>query len=219
MLLRLIRKEFITTRWVHLIALVIGLGLSVVAYLEPGNVVFMMVFTYLIYTHLLFNQCRFAAANKADNLLLNSLPLSRSQVIAGKYGFVLVCSLGFALYISLLMMVLSRMGVPLLIPTGSLFLLLALLGGLYHSLLMPLSYIDARYGSMASMLIYFAIIFLPQLVSKGTMKRSAAMADMLSRLAASLGQTGIILLLVLALLVLLGLSYTISARVYRKAEF
>lgn len=219
MLFRLIRKEFITTRWVHLVALAMALGLTAVAYLEQSNAVFMMVFTYLIYTHLLFNQCRFAAANRADNGLLNSLPLSRSQVVAGKYGFVLCCSLGYALLLSLLMGLLSLLGVALQIPPFSLFLLLSMMGVLYNALLMPLSYIDARYGTWASMLIYLAILILPQQLSRGQGKAGAVLSDWLARLAASLGSAGIITLLVLALLSLLALSYDISRRVYRKAEF
>lgn len=216
-MLRIIRKEFITTRWLHLITVALGLGLSVVSYLEPDKAVLMTLFTYVMYIHLLFNQCRLAVANRADNQLLNSLPLTRGQVVAGKYAYLLTCSLGFALYAVLIHVALSLLGLPMSMPPQLLLALMLGLGLLYHSLLMPLSYLDARYGTWASMAIYLAIILLPQQLGKS--RGGAVLAASLTRLIAAMSGGLALGLAVLGLMAMLTLSFFISRGIYRRAEF
>lgn len=218
---RLIRKEFLTTAWVHLAAVAMGLGLIPVCLMEPHNAVFMALFTYLMYSHLVHNQSRYAAANRPDNLLLNSLPVTRGQVVGAKYLYVLLCAVGYAAFLSLILLVLSAFGV--LIPLGifHLWLLLAAMGVLYHLLLMPLSYVDARYGTWVNMAILLAILLLPQAMGqrgKGGQAIAALLAR-LARLGQMLGGWAGPILLVLAVAALGWLSLRVSQGVYRRAEF
>ena len=80
----LLRKEWSVTRWVHLAGLAIGLSVIPVGMVEPQSTLFMILFSLVMYIHLVFNQSRLAAASRPDNLLLNSLPVTRLQIVAAK---------------------------------------------------------------------------------------------------------------------------------------
>lgn len=216
-MLQLMKKEILTTAWVHLVALAMGVGLAAVCLFEPDNAVFMAMFTYIMYTHLVFNQCRFAAVNRPDNLLLNSLPVTRRQVVLAKYAYVFLSAVLYAAYLSLLLAALSLFGVRLTMPAHILWVMMAATGVLYHILLMPLSYMSPRYGTWVSMSIYLAILILPQRLGKGN--AGPAIAAFLARVGALLNAwTGPALLLVVVI-ALAAMSIRISQNIYRRAEF
>ncbi len=216
-MLNLLRKEWMVSRWVHIIALLVGLGLVFVAKAEPQAALFMALFTNLMYTHLISNMTRTSAMSRPNNMLLNSLPVTRTQIIAAKYLFAVLCVVLFALYISLLLVLAAAWGVPLGMPVWLLWLLPTILGLLYLALLIPLSYLDAKYGAWASMAIYLAILILPRRLGKG--KTGEALTAFFARIASLLGNGGILAALVLGIALLVGASMLISMRIYRRAEF
>ncbi len=216
-MLNLLRKEWMVSRWVHIIALLVGLGLVFVAKAEPQAALFMALFTNLMYTHLISNMTRTSAMSRPNNMLLNSLPVTRTQIVVAKYLYVVLCAILFALYVSLLMLAATALGVPLGLPLWMLWLMLAAMGMLYHMLLMPLSYLDAKYGAWASMAIYLAILILPSRLGKG--KAGEVLASFFTRIMPLLGNWGILIALVLGIALLVGASMLISMRIYRRAEF
>lgn len=115
------------------------------------------------------------------------------------------------------MLAATALGVPLGLPLWMLWLMLAAMGMLYHMLLMPLSYLDAKYGAWASMAIYLAILILPSRLGKG--KAGEALTAFFARIASLLGNGGILAALVLGIALLVGASMLISMRIYRRAEF
>jgi hypothetical protein len=216
-MLNLLRKEWMVSRWVHIIALFVCLGLVFVAKAEPQAALFMTLFTNLMYTHLISNMTRTSAMSRPNNMLLNSLPVTRTQIVVAKYLYVVLCAILFALYVSLLMLAATALGVPLGLPLWMLWLMLAAMGMLYHMLLMPLSYLDAKYGAWASMAIYLAILILPARLGKS--KAGEVLASFFTRIMPLLGNWGILAALVLGIALLVGASMLISMRIYRRAEF
>lgn len=213
-MLNLLRKDWSVTRWVHLLGAVLGLSLIPMGLLMAKPVPFVAVFSQLIYSHMLFSTNRQAANSRPDNVLLNSLPLTRRQMVDGKYLFVLLSAVLYATYLCLLMAV---VGVASVIPLAPMWAMLSTLGMVYHLLLMPLSYINPRYGVMASTLIYLAILFVPQRFGKQINREQ--MLAFLKRVVDALGGWVVPLLLGVGLLAI-GLIYlTISRRVYARAEF
>ncbi|MGI6671328.1 MAG: ABC-2 transporter permease [Christensenellales bacterium] len=216
-MLNLLRKEWLVSRWVHIIALLVGLGIVFIAKAEPKSALFAALFANLMYTHMVFNMTRALAVSRPSNMLLNSLPVTRTQIIAAKYLFAVMCVVLFALYTSLLLVLAAAWGVPLGMPVWLLWLLPTILGLLYLALLMPLSYLDAKYGAWASMAIYLAILILPRRLGKG--KTGEALTAFFARIASLLGNGGILAALVLGIALLVGASMLISMRIYRRAEF
>ncbi|MDI9520372.1 MAG: ABC-2 transporter permease [Bacillota bacterium] len=213
----LVRKELLTTRWVQLAGLVIGLALIPLYLTKPDSILTMILLSYLMYMHLVFNQSRYAAASRVDNLLLNSLPLTRRQVVTGKYCYVWLSAMVFSTYLCLIALFLTTIGLRLPLSILILCLLMALVGILYHALLMPLSYLDARYGTWASMLIYMAIILLPQTLGKGNF--SPALNRFFTQLTTLIHGWNLPVFLIATLAVLGYTSIRISWRVYENAEF
>lgn len=216
-MLNLLRKEWMVTRWVHIAGAVIGLMLVPVGPIIPQSMPFLAVFCQLIYTHLVFSVNRQAAVSRPDNLLFNSLPVTRDQVVGGKYLFALLCAAMYPLYLCLLLALLSLMGVSPFMPLFALWLLLAASGVLYHLLLMPVSFVDARYGAAASMLIYMALIIVPQRIGKEV--SGEQITAFFGRIGRALGGWAAPMLLLATLAVVGLISLTISRRVYRRAEF
>ncbi len=216
-MLNLLRKEWMVSRWVHIIALFVCLGMVFIAKAEPKSALFVALFANLMYTYLISNMIRTSAVSRQDNLLLNSLPVTRTQIVAAKYLFAVLCAVLFALYTSLLLVLAAAWGVPLSMPVWLLWLLPTVLCLLYHALLMPLSYLDAKYGTWASMAIYLAILILPSRLGKG--KTGEALTAFFARIASLLGNEGILAALVLGIALLVGTSMLISMRIYRRAEF
>lgn len=213
----LLRKEWSVTRWVHLAGLAIGLSVIPVGMIEPQSTLFMILFSLVMYIHLVFNQSRLAAASRPDNLLLNSLPVTRLQLVAAKYLYVLSSALLYAAYLCLILQVLHWLGTALPLPLDSVFLLMAFLGVLYHLLLMPISYLDARYGTWASMAIYLGILYLPQRLGKG--QTIPALTRLLVGWSQQLGNWALLGLLAAGLLAMGALSFLLSNRLYQRAEF
>ncbi len=216
-MLQLLRKEWLVTRRIHLIAMLVCLALGVVAVIEPDSALFMALFTNLMYTHLVFNMARSSANSRPDNMLLNSLPLTRGNIVAAKYAYVMLCAVLFALFESLILYLASLFGAPLGIPVWTLWLILAVSGIVYHALLMPLSYLDAKYGQWASMLIYVAILFLPSRLGKG--KAGEFFAAFFSRMAGVMTGWAGVPLMFLGLALLVAISRSVSLAIYRRAEF
>ena len=216
-MLKLLRKEALVTRWVHLAGLVVGLGMVPVLLEEPDAGIFFTLFAQLMYTHLVFTQCRLSAANRPDNLLLNSLPVTRRDIVYAKYLYLLISAVVSAAYFCAVVCAASLLGVPVLVPLPLLFALLALLGMLYHLVLLPLSYLDARYGSWASMVVYLSILLLPRVLGKNA--AGAGVVAAFAQAAQWLGRGGIQVLLVALVLGLAALSAAISQAIYARAEF
>ena len=216
-MLNLLRKEWMVSRRVHIVALFVCLGMVFIAKAEPKSALFVALFANLMYTYLISNMIRTSAVSRQDNLLLNSLPVTRTQIVAAKYLFAVMCVVLFALYTSLLLVLAAAWGVPLDMPVWLLWLLPTVLCLLYHALLMPLSYLDAKYGAWASMAIYLAILILPSRLGKG--KAGEVLASFFTRIMPLLGGWGAIAALVLGIALLVGASMLISMRIYRRAEF
>jgi len=216
-MLNLLRKEWMVSRRVHIVALFVCLGMVFIAKAEPKSALFVALFANLMYTYLISNMIRTSAVSRQDNLLLNSLPVTRTQIIAAKYLFAVMCVVLFALYTSLLLVLAAAWGVPLGMPVWLLWLLPTVLCLLYHALLMPLSYLDAKYGTWASMAIYLAILILPSRLGQG--KAGEALTAFFARIASLLGNGGILAALVLGIALLVGASMLTSMRIYRRAEF
>ncbi len=210
----LLRKEWIVTRWVHMLGAVLGLSLIPMGLLMAKSVPFVAVFSQLIYSHMLFSTNRQAANSRPDNVLLNSLPLTRRQIVDGKYLFVLLSAVLYATYLCLLMAV---VGVASIMPLAPMWAMLSTLGMVYHLLLMPLSYINPRYGVLASSLIYLAILFVPQRFGKQI--NGEQILAFLKRVVDALGGWAVPVLLGAGLLVVGLASLTISRRVYARTEF
>ena len=86
-MLNLLRKEWIVTRWVHILGAVLGLSLIPMGLMMAKSAPFVAVFSQLIYSHMLFSTNRQTANSRPDNVL-NSLPSTRRQIVDGKYLFV-----------------------------------------------------------------------------------------------------------------------------------
>ncbi len=216
-MIHLTKKEFIATVWYHLGALAFGLALIPVCLVEPESALMLIVFTYLMYSHLIFNKSRYTAASRADNLLLNSLPLTRRQIIVGKYAYVLLCAVMYAAFLCLVAALLKAFGLVLMISFPALWLMLTSFGIIYHSVLMPLSYLDTRYGAWAGMLVYFAILFLPRAIGQGN--TAPALAALMAKFGGFLNSWLAPLAFVLILTAVGWLSIHISQRIYRKMDF
>ena len=147
-------------------------------------------------------------------MLLNSLPLTRRQIVDGKYLFVLLSAVLYATYLCLLMAV---VGVASFMPIMPMWAMLATLGMVYHLLLMPLSYINPRYGVLASSIIYLAILFVPQRFGKQI--NGEQMLAFLKRAVDALGGWAVPVVLGAGLLAIGLISLTVSRRVYARAEF
>lgn len=214
-MLSLIRMEFLVSRWLHTVALLAGLGLVPVAVLEPENSLFIALFTCLIYAHqMVFGYNRVSPVGSPDHLLVNMLPVTRGQVVAARYLCAMMCSTVLAGYLTLVLLVTSRFASPPPLGGPGLFVILALLGLVYHLLLIPLSYMNARYGNWASIAVYFLILLLPLRLGNG-----ALIIQALVSFSAKLGTWALPMALLAGLCLLGWLSYRISRGLYRKAEF
>ena len=214
-MLSLIRMEFLVSRWLHTVALLAGLGLISVAVLEPENSLFIAFFTCLIYAHqMVFGYNRVAPVGSPDHLLVNSLPVTRGQVVAARYLCLMICSTALAAYLTLVLLVTSWFVSPLPLGAPGLFMMLALLGLVYHLLLIPLSYVNARYGNWASIAVYFVILLLPLRLGNGDLILRALVS-----FSVKLGTWALPMALLAGLCLLGLLSYRISRGLYLRAEF
>lgn len=214
---KLLRIEWRVTRWAQAAALACGLGVAAVLVLERGSGALMMLFVNMVYGNLIYTQCRLALTRRPDNLLLNSLPVTRARIVLGKYAYVLLCAAAYPAYLCLLCTLVSHLGVTQEIPVFTLWLTMAAMGVLYQLLLLPLSYLDARYGTWASTLLYFAVMLLPARLGKGN--AAPAVQAWLARLTAHVNAWSAPLLVAALLAALGALSFAISRRLYRRAEF
>lgn len=213
----LIRKDWLVTRWVHLMALAFGLMAVVLGWSMPQSFPLIASFCQIIYTHLVFSTNQQAAVSKADNLLLNSLPLTRDRIVAGKYLFSVLCAVLYSVYLSLLAMLPAILGIGTMMPPQVIFLMLISMGVLYHILLMPIAYFNSRYAAFASMIVYLAILILPQRIGKGI--SGEQVSAFLSNLSGALGGWAVPAMVLAGVLALGYLSYAVSCRLYRRAEF
>jgi len=93
-------------------------------------------------------------------------------------------------------------------------MMLALLGLVYHLLLIPLSYVNARYGNWASIAVYFVILLLPLRLGNGDLILRALVS-----FSVKLGTWALPMALLAGLCLLGLLSYRISRGLYLRAEF
>ncbi len=216
-MLQLIKKDWMITRWVHWIGAAFGLALIPVALTMPQAIPFAAMFCQIVYAYLIFSNSHQTAFSAANNMLLNSLPVTRKQIVDARYLFALLSAVLYAAYLYLVALVMSAFGVPLLIPPLAMWLLLSAAGVIYQLMLMPVAHANSRYAVAASMLIYFAIIILPQRIGKGITGEQIAV--FFTRMGKALGGWAVPALILAGVLVLGILSLSISRRIYRRAEF
>lgn len=213
----LLRKDWLVSRWVHIAALVFGLVLVPIGLRMPHALAFVALFCQIIYTHLMFSINQQTVVSKADNLLLNALPVTRTQSVDSKYLFSIACAIGYASYLCIVLLGLAAFGVLMPMPIIPLWIMMSTLGVVYHVLLMPLAYLNSRYAAFASMLVYLAVIILPQRIGKGA--SGEKITGFFTQVGRLLGGWAIPALLFVGLFALAAVSLTISRNLYRRAEF
>lgn len=216
-MLHLLRKEWAVTRWAQILSLALGLLLVPLGLAEPDALPFVILFYQIAYSHILFNMYRQTKVSRPDNLLLLSLPTTRGRIMNAKYLFVLICAVLYPAYLCGIVTLLGLFGLGLSTSPWVIWPASALIGVAYHLILMPLSFLDARYGTFASMVVYCALILLPSRIGSGV--SGAQLASFLARVRDSMGGWVAPALLAAGLLALGALSFFISRRLYLRAEF
>ncbi len=215
----LIVKDFVLTRWVHGAALALGLIMIPLSLEKPEGSLFAALFLMLIYNHLLQNLARPGQRSGAENLLQSSLPLRRRDVVSARYLFSLLCTLAYPLYLILVSWLISLFGTPLPMPLHSMYLVLVLSGLCYNALMLCLSFVSPRWSNVLGVIIYMALIILPQklpqwLGHQGNNAFRELWHNFLIRL-----QGWTLPFLCGLALCLFGLSVIISQQVYQRADF
>ena len=216
----LIKKDWLLTRYVHLAFLVLGLSVIPICLNKPVGGPIIAVFLQIIYMHLLVTLARPGIGGGAENLLLGTLPIKRRSVVNAKYLFYLCCALGFSLYMCLLMWRLRVYGLALPFSPWALFPMIAAIGILYNTLIMPLAFVSPKWSGILSAVVYIAIIILPQKISAwlGYGEGNEGFQAMVMQLIGALKGWTLPVLEASGFL-LFDLSLLISQRVYERAEF
>ena len=213
----LICKDCLLTRWVHGLALAFGLLILPIGLDKPEAFLFFTLFMQLMYIRLMYNLTRPGLCAGKENLLLGSLPLRRGNVVTAKYAFYFGCVLLYPLYQCILIWVTTLFGVALPFPLWIHFLMPAILGVLYCAIMLPAAYISPKWSGVLSMLIYLAIIILPQRLPQW-LGIETDVKTALASMASALRSWSLPVLFVICL-GLMCISMQTSRHFYKKTEF
>jgi len=168
------------------------------------------------------NACAYAEKSKED-VIFNSMPVSRVTVVASRYlsVYVFFC-IGMAFYL-LITALINLAHLPIKVYPLTLE---GLIGGLFavnlmHSINLPalfkLGYVKSR---MVSFILFFAFFFGGNFLAEYIYQnRNAALIRSLLEFVNSQTETALGIGYLLLLLAILALSLLISVRIYRKKEF
>jgi len=177
-----------------------------------------MAFSYI----LVQSACAYDDKNKSD-VMLNSLPISRSTIVGARYVSTFVFAAISIVTYTLLTGIIKALELPFkAYPVtlegimGALFALI-LITGIYFPVLFKLGYLKSK---VVNFVLFFALFFgvtafLPLLISKNDGASSQEFLQFLSK------QSDILVAVVLfaVMLLLFTISYMISLYIYRRREF
>lgn len=208
----LIRKDFLIQKRNLLVCVIIALLMSV-AWSNMGDLGFLMGTVVVSYL-LIFGAIAIEDKNNSD-ILLVSLPISRSKIVLAKYVSVYIIGV-FALIINWLVNRVTQTVMEVLTLSHSIspvrftqvFEALGILS-IFVAIAFPLIF---RYGYLKARMINLVLFFLFVL---GT----TSIADSIESLGLNLSTENQFVLMVVAVILLLAISIWLSANFYRKREY
>jgi len=210
----LVQKKTIAIGLVYIIFFIIALQQVVpIIYVTA-----IMGFSYM----LVMTACAYDDKSKGD-ILMNSLPIRRTQVVLAKYLSVYVyMALGTVAYV-LFIAIIRNTGIPVTTHPITLenfiaaLITVTLMMGIYFPIFFKLGYIKSRFlPFILFFAFYTGISALGQLVEKN---RHQPWAEGIYRFLTSQSDTTAFLMLLAGVLILGLVSYSLSLRFYRNREF
>lgn len=178
-MMHLIRKDLYLNRLLLWIAGILGIGMVPLCIAAPPIGLFAAVFYQFVLAHMVFNLGTSSRPKYREDQLLISLPIGRDRIVSAKYAYCALWAVGQPLYLSLLLALAKLLGLSVPIPLLNVWLLLSLVGMIFFSVMLPVSFFNVRYASLISLLMYLAALILPQNLPKwfAAGKENKALAD------------------------------------------
>lgn len=217
-MISLVKKDIVVNRSFTIIAFVMGLILVPIGVKKPEFMICAAIFIQLILTHLIYNMNQQSSGQKKENMLLNSLPLNRNKIVAGKYlynGLIIVVN---AVFLTLITWILYLFGFSGEISLLFQMILLITIGLIYFIVSLPISFASPKLGILFSFLIYLAILNLPSRLSKHMDAAKEILSGFIVNIVSATGAWIIALISVLILALMIFISLRISQVMYRRKE-
>lgn len=166
--------------------------------------------------------CAYDEKNRAERML-NSLPISRSQIVFAKYLAIFIYLAYSIILYALVRTVLITAGVPIpiapvrLTETIIAIFTLGIMNAIYYPLFFKLGYIKSNY---VNLFMFFSFFFGPGLVVQFTKKHvNTAWLGNLINFAQTSSPAELELWTLIITLIILLCSYMVSVKIYKKREF
>ncbi|ATW25194.1 ABC-2 transporter permease [Candidatus Formimonas warabiya] len=192
----------------------------IIAFQHMGNAMFpaaIVAFNYLV----VLTSCTYDEKNKSD-VFINSLPITRAQVVRSKYLSVLVFfTMGLLCYLAVAGIV-HLLGLPIqAYPVSWEGLISAMAGvvfvnGIYLPVFFKVGYVKSR---MLNFVLFFGGFFGLSLLGDFVKNREGVLAQGFIRFMAGQSESMILFLLFVLVVVLMVVSYGLSIKFYQGREF
>ncbi|MEG6612342.1 ABC-2 transporter permease [Pseudoclostridium thermosuccinogenes] len=210
----LIQKRYVAFSLLYLLALIF-------AFQNMESVVFSAAATGVVYI-LLTTSCAYDEKNKTD-IMINSLPIKRSQVVAAKYlavyVFFLMATVGYIIFSNLLLL----SGAPIKVYPMTLdsfmvgMVAISIMTGLNLPVFFKFGFAKSR---IVGFLLFFCLFFGVSYIMKVFQEwERVALDGAITKFIWSQGDVVILLLKAVALLAFIALSYGLSVKFYKNREF
>lgn len=215
----LIKKDFYLGRALYWVSGILGIAMVPLFIAWPEIGLFTSLFYQFILAHMMFNLARQGRTTPREDQLLISLPIGRDRIVSAKYAYCAIWAMGHPLYLTLMLALCRLLGLAVPASLVNMWVLLSAMALIYLTLMMPLSYFNQRYAAALSLLLYLAVLFLPQKLIQwfGSAADGRNLSERLFTALAGLGPWLMPLLLLAVLAVYLA-SMKLSQYFYRRQD-
>lgn len=175
-------------------------------------------FTYM----LVQTSCAYDDRNKSD-IMINSLPVKRSSIVLSKYlsvyVFMFLGTVAYIVFSNIIQLIGLPLGIyPLTLEgiAGGVFAV-TLLNSIYLPALFKVGYIKSK---ILNFVLFFGFFFgASSLVNMVMQNKDNALVQTFITFFNSLSEFSVILLMVVILILIIGVSFSLSVRFYKNREF